>query len=124
MHECTLVLIPHRGDWAAKPGKVRIRFTGENCLCWERPWCPGRRYRLGWLHFQAAKEGTFQEWHGWLLFLLKQSSSRDSEGDNRDTHTITQAQGGTIPPPSQYSIFLCPLKNVCIIGQKSQHSGR
>lgn len=32
--------------------------------------------------------------------------------DNRDTHTITQAQGGTISFLSQCFIFLCLLKSL------------
>lgn len=31
-------------------------------------------------------------------FLSKQVSNRDSEGNNKDTHTTTQ--GGTISPPT------------------------
>lgn len=34
------------------------------------------------------------------LFLSKQVSSRDSEGDSKDTHAITQAQDGTVSPPT------------------------
>lgn len=34
--------------WAGLGSKgqeqLRIRFVGENCRCWERPWHPGRRY--------------------------------------------------------------------------------
>lgn len=33
-------------------------------------------------------------------FLSKQVSNRDSEGENKDAHIITQAQGGTVSPPT------------------------
>lgn len=33
-------------------------------------------------------------------FLSKQVSNRDSEGNNKDSHTTTQAQGGAISPPT------------------------
>lgn len=80
MYECMLVLIPYREIGQQTLGSLRVRFTGENCPGWERPRCPERRYWLGWPHFQAVTEGTFQEWHGQILFLLRQTSSRDSEG--------------------------------------------
>lgn len=105
----SLCHMPYEGS---KAGKVRLRFTGENCPCWERPWCSGRRYWFGRPHFQAAKEGTFQEWHGWLLFLLKQSSSRGREGDNGDAHTTSGLGVDPFPLLSQYSIFLDPQKNL------------
>lgn len=38
------------------------------------------------------------------LFLSKQVSNRDSEGDNKDTHTITQAQDGAVSPLTIYCI--------------------
>lgn len=46
------------------------------------------------------------------LFLSKQVSSRDSEGDSKDTHAITQAQDGAVSPPTPAQHYLCPWRGL------------
>lgn len=55
------------------------------------------------------------------LFLSKQVSSRDSEGDSKDTHAITQAQDGVVSPSYPSAIYVHG--GAWVRRQNSQSSG-